>query len=774
MAIWINFGMQFWLPSWISQISDKQKKQKEEEEKRKKTSEAPMTPVPQQNQTQPRQVVQSQQTIPQKAMMSYNVTPKNPSQKFPWLEISEEEYINKSLDSLWLKWIQRKAMEEDAYRTFTEAKQARAFLDERANVRKNIFSWWTWLNKTQSNMLAKQSTFTDIIREEALSKWIKTVTQIDDATLLQRAFQQNPDSQKLFEDYVNDKITTTQLAETITWKSIDDDEMRQERESFKKENPWMAKFYTKSVWWNNLLKKMWNIVTGNVTEDDETWFQTRKQEKEKTFKDVALWDMWAVPSVIAWAISAPLNAWWTIIDLWGKLFWADINVNESIDKLIDKVWIQKDWRYNAWKIAGEIWTSVVAVWTLMNWISKVWQVANLISKYPKIAKYIAKPILEWLWYQWVVDLSKKELSSKWQYATSAVLSTVMTWLSWLWWLWKSALRDPKKYFQSAAKNVKSDFVKDITKKTDDFVINPKSENPLKVVQKKIDDVIEKVASDKWVVWEQLWKMRTQMKTITHSTDDIVETINKSLNENDIALKITKTSKWYKASWSLLKTEWKWWIIKDIVAELNALKNIWAKDKLRWLDKVNQEIIAFMKKSNIDSSLKNSLGKMSNQFTKTIDDIMTQYWFTKWEYWKLATTQKIAKELASEAWEKWVNRLKKVFWPEWGADYKKFLEELKELWYTTDDLLSETIVTNYIMASKLGKDMFTQAVDQFYPSIPWLYELWIKTVKWAVVNPSKELLRYTKDYAPWIKKTITDSIWKSVKPTLIREKDKLGF
>jgi hypothetical protein len=253
---------------------------------------------------------------------------------------------------------------------------------------------------------------------------------------------------------------------------------------------------------------------------------------------------------------------------------------------------------------------------------------------------------------------------------------------------------------------------------------------------------------------------------------MVDTLNKTLKENDIALEIVKTAKWYKASGKILSTEWKWTIMKDLVAEINALNKIWSKNNLRWLDKINQEMISFMKKQNIDWSLKNAFWKASWEFSKSIDDVMSSYGMTKWEYKKLIDFQTTAKELSSEAGEKWVSRLKRVFWPEWWADYKKFLEQAKELWYTTEDLLSETIVTNYIMASKLGKDLFTQAVDNFYPSIPWLYELWIKGIKSATVNPSKELLRYSKWYKPSKWSEIWD-MWSSlIKPTIMREKTKI--
>lgn len=746
--VWQQFGVQIWLDPKIRAMTNKSKVQS-----------------------------QQKQTIPQKQMMSYNVQPKNPSKVFPWLEIEDEAYITESINKMWVSWIQKKAIEEDAYKTFIEAKQARAFLDDRASMRRNIVWWDVKIDKKQSDIVSKKSLFADIIREDALSKWVKNVTAIDDDTLLERAFQQNPEASKLFEDYMNNKVTTSDVASTISGKDKeeDDSDARAEWEQYKEENPTLAKWFTKQVDWSNLLRQMWNVATWNTTNDDEAWFQARQQEREKSWSDIAMKELWATPSVIAWAISAPVKAWATLLDLWGKVIWKDINLNDWVDTLLDKAWVEKDWWFKIWEMAWEIGMSSFAVGKLtkaLQWVTKIWQIANLINKVPRIARYITKPVLEWLWYQWVSDLVQWELSTKWQYATSAVLSTVLTWLWDLWWMWKAVWKNPKKYFQEASKNVDNKIVQDIIKKTDDFVINPKSKNPLNDVQSKVDDVIEKVASDKWTVWEKLWEMRTKMKTVNYSTDKMVKTLNKTLKENDIALEIIKTPKWYKADWKILWTEWKGTIMKDLVAEINALNKIWSKNKLRWLDKVNQEMIAFMKKQNIDSSLRNAFGKASSEFSKSIDDVMSTYGMSKWEYKKLIDFQTTAKELSSEAGEKWVKRLEKVFWPQWWADYKKFLDKAKELWYTTEDLLSETIVTNYIMASKLGKDAFQSAVDSFYPSIPWLYELSIKWIKSATVDSSKELLKFAKWYEKPLKTKVGEAVASYVKPAVIRKKTKL--
>jgi len=716
-----------------------------------------------------------QQTVmPKQQMMTYNITPKNPSTIYPWLEKEEEDYIIKGVESLNVTWVKKKAIEEDAYKTFLEAKQARAFLNERATTRKSTLAQTTWEDKWRADAVSKESLFVDIIREDALSKWIKNITNIDDDTLLERAFKQNPESQQLFQDFMNNKITTSKLADIITWKKwVDDDsELRQEWNKLKEEKPWIAKLYSTSLWEWNLLKRMWNLASGNTEQDDEWWFQLWKEEREKDFWDISLWDMWAFPSLVAWAVSAPLKAWATLVDLWWWLFGADLELNEWIDKLLDKSWISKDWWFNAWEIAWEIWMSAIAVAWLLNKVSKVWQLWKLISDYPKIAKYIARPVLEWLGYQGMSDLWDKELSTKGQYATSAVLSTVMTWLWSLLWKSKEALKDPKKYFQAAAKNVKSNFLENTIKQTDEFVANPKAINPLNKVQDKVDDVVNKIASDKWVVWEKLWKMRTQMKTISYSTDDIVSELNTSLRGNNIWADIIKDKKWlYKLSTKISKTSWKRADLQDIVDSLNEAmsKKLWFKNKLSALDKVNQDIIALLKRSNKWSPVSNALWKSSSKFTQYIDEVMDGYGTTKWEYGKLANIQTTAKELASDAWEKWVARLRKVFWPEWWADYKKFLEQVRELWYTTDDLLSETILTNYIMAAKLWKDSFTQAVDTFYPSIPWLYELALKTVKWVLVNPSKQLLRFAKDYKPWIRSQIWAWVSEAIKPAVIKAK-----
>jgi hypothetical protein len=669
MAIWQSFSPQF----WHQQFTPKK-------EETVRMSKAPTQASPMMSQSPITQNVR----MPQTPMQTYAPVTKNPSNKFPWLEIEEEEYIKTEIDKMGVQWAERTYLEEEAYKTFMEAKQAKWFLNERAEVRKKIMAgaMSSW-DKSQDKLIIKQSQLADSIREWALSSGIREVTSIDDDTVIKRAMEQKPELQKDYENFLSWGISPIEMYNKLTWQETIEEE-------------WTEKITSKNMpmWQQKIANFARGVAWKEALSSDERQEAINKWQVKTLWKTMTE-DMWAVPSVVAWAISAPLKAGATLIDLWGKLFWADINLNEWVNKLIDNVGVDRDGWFNAGKIAWEIWMSTIAVTKLLWWLSKVWQLGNLITKYPKIARYIARPVLEGMWYQWISDLGKWDMSSGKAYLMSTLFSV---WASWLAGVFKAISNKmwPNTFYKNVAKEMDTKLADDVLEAAKEYKNNPMAANPMAKFITKLDDALGQVNTKKWYIGENLWKIRTQMKTIAHSTDDVVDKLNKALNENDIALKISKTSKWYKASGSLLKTEWKWTIIKDIVAEMNALKNIWAKDKLRWLDKINQEIIAFMKNTKMDSSLKNALWKASKEFTKTIDDVMANYWVAKWEYGKLANTEWLLKEISSSAGDKWIKLLQSFKWPNWPTELKELFTNLHKRGYTPKNLIYDLHWTNYIM------------------------------------------------------------------------------
>lgn len=719
-------------------------------------------------------------SMPNKQMMTYNVEVKNPSAVFHGLEKEEEEYIRNTINSSWVSEDSKQYVAEDMHKAFLEAKQAKAFLKDRESERINI---WASNKSPSTNIALKASQFADIIRKWALSEWIMWIQNVPDNDVISWVMKQKPELNDAFTAFINWKINADMLNRAINWEQIN--------LQWPSEVPeWQKKLWQSLRSW---LNSIWvdSILWQKVATEEEA--QAKIDEwRAKTIWWIMTDDFWALPSVIAWAISVPLKAWASIVDISWWLLWSDINANASIDNLVDTIWIDRDKWFNAGKIATEIWLSSAAVTGMLSKVSKVWQIANMIKANPWITKYIARPVLESLWYQWLSDLQQWELSSPKAYATSVILWTALNSVA-QWWsdlIW--AMRNPNKWMQWVLKNIDDDFVKKTINDVDWFVNNPWARNPLQNIVDDIDDAISKVSSNKKVVWWKIWDIRKTMRTVSNSIDDSVWLINRNLRENDIAANIIKKKWKYVLAWSVAKSEWQWTILKEIVSQLNSLDELWIKNKMAWLDKVNQYMKFLSNTSKMDWSLKNAIWKSTSEFTKKIDSLLSDYWVARWDYSKLSRIEELASSLSSEWWSKAKSLLKKATWPWEAEDVIQILSDLKDLWFTDSDIYSKLVTTNYIMASKLWKDRFMREIETFFPSQFWLLNLWIKwwlakltdkvkwlmpyvwwfddvaNITWAWRETKKWIFNQLKEWAKWLIRkaipakvipSITSPIWK---------------
>ena len=473
-----------------------------------------------------------------------------------------------------------------------------------------------------------------------------------------------------------------------------------------------------------------------------SWFSPRTWKQMLwDFKKIAFDDLWAVPSILAWAVAAPLKMWAWIVDIAWDMFDADIDAAESIDNVVDAVWVNRDWWFDTAKFATDMALSSAWVWAVLGGMSKVWQLANTIKARPKMANYIAKPLLEWIWYKAIGDAQKWEISSPKEYLRDVMINLPLNAL----WLGMSKLQNKlgnaDEFILNSVKWVKPKFIENAIKETENFATNPWAKNPLKTIVSKLDDALNRMEIDKSNVGSKIWGMRDTLKTVSASTDDIVTKLNEALKANDIAASIIKTKNGYKVAGKVAKSEWAGTILKELAMQIDSLGQVGMKGKMAWVDKVNQYIKYLSKTSKMDGSLKNALGKVSSWFTKQIDDLLEWYGMSRWEYGKLSEMTEMLKEISSEGWDKSLGILRRMSNPESRESIKDLLKNLKELWYTQDDLLGELIATNYIMSAKLGKSEFQKAIEWVYPSFPWLLELWIKTTKDALFDTTKSLTKY---------------------------------
>lgn len=721
MEIWTSFGYQSWLKPNITQPTDNKQ----------------MMSVNPSSKTEP-------SVIPQKQMMSYNVKVKNPSSKYVWLEKEEGDYIDSKINEIWVSWADKKLLEESAYKTMIQAKQSKAFLEDREQMRQKLLSGEikVWDDNIK-NKIYKTSQFADIIRQTALESWVKNVNQTNDDTIIKSTLSQRPDLQESYNKFLLGEISPIEMSSKITWKRVPS---------------WLENVMnsiSNSSLWDWIREKTTNIVW------EENMQKYQEANKNKSFEDIAFNDMWAVPSVIAGAISVPIKAWATLIDLWGKAFWKDIKANESIDKFIENTPIQKDWWFDAGKIATEIWLSAMWVNTLMWQIGNVWQLANVINKYPKIIKYIAKPILEGIGYQWTSDLVRWKLSDKKSYLTSAALSLWANALGWIMWAAQKKIAWIEPSLKNAVKQMDNKTFTKIVNEAKSLNKNMSSRNPLLNSVDEIDKVAKTISDQSSSVGKEIWTIRKQLDEIplNISRQSIFDKFNTTLS--DIAnTRIIKSWKSYKFT-----NSWPWVSTISVSAPdktliKNALSLVEQSQKgmrvlsIETLDKALRQL---SESSTATNTTKKALVDFSKSLMKDVDNqIPETLRQAKTKYSDLMKIKEWIEKISSEWWSKWLSILKQLNSPSAWQEVKDILLKAKELWLTDKNILEQIYATNHIMANILSKWQLQQALEQIYPSVPWVIEAAGKWIKSIVAPKIKTLGKYTKSATKtmqsWIKQS----------------------
>lgn len=507
---------------------------------------------------------------------------------------------------------------------------------------------------------------------------------------------------------------------------------------------------------NNAVSQIFNAIRWkykDVWYDEELWGYI--YEQQKSWSDIAMNDLWATPSVIAWAVSVPLKAWATLIDLWGKAIGKDINLNQWVDKLAESLWVKRDGWFNTSAMITEVWLTAMGVEWIIWAIGTVWELWAIITKYPKIAKYIAKPILEGIGYQAGTDLVNEEASTVWQYAKSAWLSFG---LNALWgmigWVWNKFKR-PDEYYRNAVKDVNYKTVDEISDLTDKFKADPNNfgSNPLIKSQKELDTWLDILENDRGVVGEQLWEIRKTLQWIDTQTDDILIELNKDLS-NITNTTIKQGKKWALSFVSDPTRISKVWVHPQDQTVLKTIFKDTQNAAWQWkassLEDLSGKIKAFLKeKWAMSDPVRKALYDFNKKLDTRIWTILEKSWMPelKAKYKKIMEMKETLEKLTSENWSKGLDALSKIKWPKEWAEIKQLLADMKEMGLTQNNLIDQITATNYIMANKLSKPEFQQALDQFYPSVPWMYEAGIKWVKSLLVNPTKELRKVSQ----WFKK-----------------------
>lgn len=614
------------------------------------------------------------------------------------------------------------------------------FFDDRSNIRRQFIEWkmTTW-NAMQDKIWNNRSELADAIRLQFINEWYEWTDWFWDEMLFNVLYKNNPEAKEVIDYYSNNWWD----ANTYAYYILHPEQFREEKEDsslFKNIIAWqydvataiprtLATRWAKWVW--AIAKWLWA---------DEEKVDRMVQDYIDTTKEFSWEWMWADTDSLAYKLS---KAEW---ELAMFLAWE---------------WAAK-WALKWVDVASKLW-----MWNAPTWVK--W-----------LSKWAAESAAEWLSEQALDDMVEQRLSSAGQYWVNVWINAFFNWLWEIWW----RLLSPKEKMTKVLKNIDVDEADNIVKQTKEWVKEPLAANPL---DKKMDEVVtltKEVASDKSTTWKILWRIRDFMKwDVSKNISSSLDDINAALNKIDDLwwVQIIKNSDW---TFGLSqKVIWWWKELEELVSDMNTLvKN---SDNLRWYDQISRllnkyswdamagwrwTLSAALKQASEDVSkwvddvlskyILDESGKLFPQTTTSLavrwadaaEDFMPQQFFTdlKTIYWEWKSHYRLLSEFGntlealSDEWTKGIKKLANIFWEAWWENYYRFLKSLDSLWYKRAWKLADEIVWTIYTMWLYWNDLIEESVKKFYPSVPWLYELWIK----SVLDVATKKFMWPKQIAAW--------------------------
>ena len=615
------------------------------------------------------------------------------------------------------------------------------FFNDRSDVRKSIIEWkMTSWNKEQDKIWNNRSELADAIRWMFINAWYQGTDWFDDEMLFNTLYWINPEARQVVDYYWNNWWDANVYAYYILHP-----------EDFKEDKPDSSLF-------KNIVWASYDVATGIPRTLARRW---------------AKW---------VWAIA--------------KWLWADEErVNNLVNSYIDyaneefawkSIWADED--ALSYKISKWVWElALILAWewlakNALKWVDIAWKIWmwNAPTWVKWLSRWVWESLAEWIWEQALDDMVDQKLSSLWQYWVNIWVNAFFNWLGEI----GGMMLRPNEKMTKTLKNIDVDAADDIVNQTKNWVKDPLWVNPLDKKLDEVADLAKEVASDKSTAWQIIWRVRDFMKSdVTRSVTSSLDDINSALNKIDDLwwVQIVKNADWtFGLSQKVL---WWWKELEEFVQDLNVLiKN---SDNLRWYDQVSR----LLNKYAWDASaawrrqLSTALKSASETISEWVDDALSKYFVN--EAWKLypQTTTTLAVRWADAAWDampqqffsdlksiywewksnykllsefeetlgaltddttKWIKKLTNIFWNSWWDNYYRFLKSLDSLWYKKAWKLADEIVWTVYTMWLYGKDLMEESVKKFYPSIPWLYELWIK----SVLDVARKNIMWPVQIAAW--------------------------
>lgn len=663
-------------------------------------------------------------------------------------------------------------------------------LRDRHNARLNISKWKisSW-NKNADKLENARSSLADYAKSQYIKEAEKddsidlsVLDKMKDQDIIDWMIKDDPNAKNEYINYINKWWFVKDVYNKIM--GIDEELIKEQdrKDAWRLANFWWALVseLPKQIWW--VMDITW--VTDYLNKKDKEKLDKYKQVSNEEYDKFKKWEVsfdelkkkwvsWIYldyeEDLKNWAFRGSLEDYANA--MYNKQIWeTDKSTQQKMEE-----WLPRDYDPE-WK------------WT---WLGKF---------VPQMVEFAMLPWSQWSWIRntllwtaeilWLNTLSEWKLPTKWEAATTALMTSVIDWMLRLPW-WYKAIRSAVGRVEPEVKEALWNTTLKQWKEYS-WVIK----QWLSATKKKATEILWKAA--KWInkkkeeAWDALWEIRKNMEW-NFTYKDLFYELNRQFN----------------------KFVWEWWgkgktpqikISKDwsmVIRNEDALSNVTDSEWIKLLDYIKTEWNAFMKQwrkwdikdverfmedlnSKIFEAIKNKKIKRSDSWVSALLDwiksayekLYSKMWAVKWSEFKKARENFSNIDTYAEFfekyiwklkdWKKWVDAIKELekemelgekWFGKWWDYIWEFLKILKDNNIVKEDLSSQLISLIHAFWIKNPKQL-QELIDTVYPSIPWAREVWLEV--WRKGMKSAEAKSMLKD-APMQSSDVRQSIFNLIRP-----------
>ena len=516
------------------------------------------------------------------------------------------------------------------------------------------------------------------------------------------------------------------------------------------------------------------------------WLMSRADMYDAYDKAVADWFDWSVEDYANYMDSMAAKVTGGIAD--------------AIQREIDNTYDTESWAFKAGKVSGDILEFITTPELRLAKLPKAWKYVEKaterwLESFPKVTKRI-----KWLWQwleQWVKmqaleDAYNNELSSAEKYIITAwINAAVWGTLDWLWSLIKSPAKliwNPRGAAKTAIWNKTTAEWDEMTKITKNALKDPNAEiTPYTKLAELLKQARKKLIGNRVESGKALQKTRQKLQFKEwekYTLKDLETQLNDRLKSLS---RYSSQWKWKWAEESVPKISFEWGKLNiENVDKLNLFSrvewtawnsktiNLWDKiknirDSTIWVGKKPNATTMEQFLRKLKSEVHQSYQWWEDNMIKVLRDWVDKAWnkFNK----KLTSNSKtsLKEGTATSAWDinlantfdDLIGSLEWDIYSAWAAQWAtRTTEATKQLFKAINKATNGKIDMNNEINAWLAnialywdKNSAMALLDTIYPSVPWMYEFFIKNFIWSMKKSGAR--RATKDYAQQAAKTYNE-------------------